>query len=261
MNLKSFLLIIASVLFTARATAQINESDTVKLHLRLSVSGNYQQGNVEIFTLRNRLDVLFAPDKNWVLKSQNSSLYQAFYSKKADNDIYSRNYLYFQPHRKIYPFAIAYISTNYRRKLDRRYFAGAGASWQAVNNAAIVLKFSASAVQESSVFRDTLYNYSEYNGAGKINLWRGTLYLGGWAYILHRRARLYYDAFWQPAFNNTANYRTQFDAGLDVPVWKGLMFNVLYTFTHENVVVQQVQQNDKILTFGLAYNLKKRQTK
>jgi hypothetical protein len=185
-------------------------------------------------------------------------LYQAFYSKKADNDIFSRNYLYFSPHRKVYPFAIAYVSTNFRRKIDLRYFAGAGATVQLVNSASVVLKCSASAVYESTRFGAMVFNYSEYDGSEKIELWRGTLYAGGWTYLLNRRIRLLYDAFWQPAFENRHNYRSQFDVGVDVPVWKGLYFNALYTYAHENVVVQQVLPNDRILTFGLGYNLKRR---
>ena len=54
----------------------------------------------------------------------------------------------------------------------------------------------------------------------------------------------------------TATTRTQFDVGIDFPVWKGLSVTALYSFTHEHVVVTNIQQEDKILTFGLGYNLK-----
>jgi len=39
--------------------------------------------------------------------------------------------------------------------------------------------------------------------------------------------------------------------------WKGLFFNVFYTYTHENVVVQKVLRDDRILTFGVGYNVRK----
>jgi hypothetical protein len=225
--------------------------------VRASLTGNYQQGNVEVLTIKSKWDFIFSPQKNWVFKSQNSSLYQAFYSKEADNDIFSRNYLYYKPQLKIYPFAIGYISTNFRRKIDNRYFAGAGLTYQLINTNKNVLKLSASAVYEATNFKANSYNYKEYNGDDKINLWRGTLYVGGWNYLLAKHIRLYYDAYWQPAFNNSHNYRTQVDVGADFPVWKGLSFNVLYAYTHENLVVTNILQDDKILTFGLAYNFKK----
>lgn len=254
--LKTLLLIIIFLWSLGKSFAQLNESDTTKFQLRASVTGNYQQGNVEVLNLKSKLDFTFSPHKNWVLKSQNSYLYQAFYSVKADNDIFSRNYMYYKPQHKIYPFAMAYISTNYRRKINNRYFVGAGATFQLINTKNNVLKLSMSAVYEATKFTSTNYNFAEYNGDKNIHLWRGTIYVSGWNYLLDKHIRLYYDAYWQPALNNSNNYRTQVDAGIDFPIWKGLSFNAIYAFTHENVVIEKVKQEDKILTFGVAYNVK-----
>jgi Protein of unknown function, DUF481 len=255
---KHFILWNLLLLSMCKSFAQLNESDTAKFQLRVSLTGNYQQGNVEVLNVKSKLECSYSPIKNWVIKSQNSSLYQAFYSVKADNDIFSRNYIYYEPQHKIYPFGIAYVSTNYRRKIDNRYFAGAGVTYQVINTQNNVLKLSASAVYEATKFASSNYNFSEYNGDKNINLWRGTLYVGGWNYLLEKHIRLYYDAYWQPAFNNNNNYRTQVDVGIDFPVWKGLSFNALYAFTHENLVIEKVKQQDKILTFGVAYNLKRK---
>lgn len=251
-------MIIMLLLSLGKIFAQLNESDTLRFQLRASLSGNYQQGNVVYFALRSKLDLTFAPYKKWVLKSQNNSLYQAFFSQKADNDIFSRNFLYYNPRGRIYPFAIAYVSSNFRRKINNRYFAGAGATWQAVNTKNHVLKFSASAVYEATKFNADTYNYDEYNGNSNINLWRGTLYLAGQHYLFERQIRLFYDAYWQPSFDNADNYRTQADAGMDFPVWKGVSMSILYTLTHEHVVAQNIKQEDKILSFGLAYNFKRK---
>ncbi len=99
--MKQQMLLWALCLFgSVQASAQLNESDTLKFQLRISVSGNYQTGNVAVFALRNRIDFSVSPVKNWVFKSQNSSLYQAFYGKKADNDLFSRNYLYGNCHSR-----------------------------------------------------------------------------------------------------------------------------------------------------------------
>lgn len=236
--------------------AQLNESDNATFQFRASLTGNYQQGNVEVLNIKSKLDLTQKMLNSWIFKTQNSSLYQAFYEKKVDNDIYSRNYLYYQPENKIYPFAIGYISSNFRRKISKRYFIGAGLTWQLIHGENHVLKIAASAVFESTKFRDTVFNFQEYNGNTNINNWRGTLYLGGWSYLLDKRIRCYYDAYWQPALNNKNNYRIQVDLGADFPIWKGLSLNALYTFTHENVVIDKIKPEDKILTFGLAYNLK-----
>lgn len=160
--------------------AQLNESDTVKFQLRATVSGNYQQGNVALLAIRSKLDFTYSPVKQLVLKSQNSSLYQEFGNRKADNDLFSRNYLYWRPQKKVYPFGIAYISSNFRRKIETRLFAGAGVTYQFVQKQFHVLKLSASNVYETNRFKGRVYNKREYNGSNQINLWRGTLYAGGW---------------------------------------------------------------------------------
>ena len=252
---KTFSVIIMHTFFFS-TSAQINESDTVKFQVRANLTGNYQRGNVEVLTVRSRLDFVYSPITDFVFKSQNSNLYQDIYAKKADNDIFSRNYYYHKPQNKVYAFAIGYISANYRRKIDFRYFAGPGITLQLRRTKNHVLKLSASAVYEQTKFSKSLYNYSEYNDSYKINVWRGTLYLSGWSYVFENRLRLYYDAYWQPALDKNYNYRTQFDLGADLPIWKGLSFNALYSFTHENVVIATVKQEDQILTFGVAYNLK-----
>lgn len=237
--------------------AQINESDTVALQIRSSLGGMYQKGNVELLVLRGRLDVLIAPAKDWVLKSQNVSLYQAFYSKKADNDLLSRNFVYYKPTRRVYPYGMAFISGNFRRKIDWRYYAGAGLSWQLVRTRKNVLKLSANGLYEQTRFSAADYNFERYDGLENIRLWRATAYLSGWHFLADNHVRLYYDAFWMPGIDHDDNYRAQIDLGLDFLLWKGLSFNVLYSFQQEQVVAAGIRQQDRILTFGLAYNLRK----
>lgn len=244
-------------LIATPALAQLNESDTTLVQVRASLTGTIQQGNVDVTTVRGKLDFTLSPVRDWVFKSQNSSLYQSFYATKADNDLFSRNYVYFRPWQRVYPFGIGYVSTNFRRRIDVRYFIGAGSSVQLVNSRQHVLKASAGAVYEETRFSATAFTEAAYNGSSTIALWRATTWLGGWHYLLGNHLRLYYDAFWQPAFSDGANYRWQFDVGFDFPIWRGLAFNALYTYTHENVVVTQVKADDKILTVGLSYNLRK----
>lgn len=241
-----------------KSNAQLNESDTLRFQMRASVSGNYQQGNVTMLSIRSKIDFSFSPHTNWVFKSQNSSLYQSFYGTEADNDIFSRNFFYPNPRLAVYPFAIVYVATNFRRKVRSRVFGGLGITWQAIHQPNHVLKISAGSVYESTQFGESLYNFAEYNGESNIRLWRGTLYAGGWHYILEKRLRLFYDAYWQPAFSNHRNYRTQLDAGIELPVWNGFSFNILYAYAHENLVMKTIQQEDKILNFGIAYSVKRK---
>ncbi len=237
-----------------RAIAQLTENDTAKFQLRSSVTGNYQQGNVELLNIKTRIDLLFRYSNKWAFKSQNNHLYQAFYSRKADNDIFSRNWWYYQPQRQYYPFVIAYMAANFRRKIDLRYFAGAGLTVRMVQTARHQLKLSASAVYEQTRFAGLSYNDPHYNGSNHVAVWRATTYLAGADYLLASHIRLYYDAYWQPALDHARNYRVQIDTGIDIPLYKGLAFSMLFSFTRENTVISGVEQVDKLLGFGLTYH-------
>lgn len=246
------------IVLSQLATAQINESDTMRLQLQLSLTGSYQKGNVEILTILSRNEFLIRLFPNWVFKTQISSLYTEFSDKKIDNNIFSRSALYYKPYKRVFGYVSPFVSTNYRRKIQFRYFIQSGPTWQAIRNETMVVKLSTNLVYESTLFTDTVFNESSYNGNERISLWRSTIYVGGWVFALQHKLRINYEFFWQPALDNSKNYRTQFEAGLNYPIWKGLGINVVYIYSHENVVVEGIKKDDRILTFGLSYMLRKK---
>ena len=73
-------------------TAQINESDTLKVKADLSLTGFWQGGNVQTLIFRAKSNFSFTPWKRWVFKTQNSYVYQEFGKVKADEDILSLNF-------------------------------------------------------------------------------------------------------------------------------------------------------------------------
>lgn len=244
--------------FTAySSSAQLNESDTTRFQLRAGASGAWQQGNVALVVLRSRLEMVTNGKQPVVFKTQNNSLYQEFSGFKVDNDLNSRNFLYYKPQRTIYPFALLYIQTNFRRKIDYRWFGGVGVTWQLVRQSHTNLKFSAGVLREDTRFSSTRFNENFYNGSRHIALWRGTFYLSGWHRLLNNKLRLFYSTYWQPGFEQVANNRAQADIGLELPIWKGLSFQTEYLFAYEQVVAERIQEIDRILTFGLNYQLKK----
>jgi len=245
--------LLLGMLVCHRAGAQINESDTLALQLRASFSGVYQKGNVELLALRARLDLSAMPAPNWVLKSQNVSLYQAFFNNKADNDLFSRNFLYFSPNRRLYPYAIAFVSGNFRRKIRWRYFTGLGLTWQALRAPGHVVKLSGNVVYEETLFAVDAFNQERYNGSRKLRFWRASAYLSGQHALAQGKFRLYYDAYWMPALSEANNHRTQIDAGLELALWRGLAFNVTYGRQFEGVVPVGVRARDAWLLFGLSY--------
>ncbi|MBK9292464.1 MAG: DUF481 domain-containing protein [Bacteroidetes bacterium] len=249
-------ILLAFALLSPNLRAQLNESDTLRFQLRWGAGGSHQTGNVEFFTLRSRAELVFAISPELRIKSQNNSLYQAFGSRRADNDLSSRNFLYFRPEAKVYPFAMVFVQRNFRRKIDQRLFAGAGFTWQAIRNPKGYLKFSASLVGEETLFADTRFSDSRYDGSRKISVWRPTLYATTSTANADQKFRLHGTAYWQPGLDKVPNNRISLELGADVSVWKGLMCNLLYVYGFEQVVPVAVRQRDGLLTFGFSYQIK-----
>tara|TARA_R110001632_G_scaffold179993_4_gene299983 strand:+ start:1070 stop:1828 length:759 start_codon:yes stop_codon:yes gene_type:complete len=238
------------LIFPVFLSAQINESDTLKLKASLSLTGFYQGGNVETFIFRAKTDVSFIPWKNWVFKNQNSYVYQAFGKEKADEDILSLNFLYLNPERKIYPFLLGFVSTNFRREIDLRYLVGAGVTFQVHNKKEDWLKISISSEYENTDFSTTNFNFTEYNGSQSINTMRSTIWLNGKYSLFKNKMILNHESYFQPSLEEGNNYRWQADIGLEFPVWKYVNFKVNYRHTFESIVVVNQQQQDRFLTAG-----------
>jgi hypothetical protein len=253
--MKRIFLLLIFVFCASFLHAQINESDTVRFQARFSVTGAWQKGNVEMFATRGKADISFSPARKLVFKTQNAYLYQSFFNKKADEDILSRNFMYWNPQARIYPFAMAFVSTNFRRNIDFRYFAGAGATWQIVHTKTHTLKFALSGVYEETNFKKTTFNDLAYNGQETIKTWRATAWLFGKHHVAKNKIILHYDAYLQPSLEKSNNLRWQVDAGVDLPITKNINFTTNFLYTYEGIVVLGNKQEDSILTFGVVFRV------
>lgn len=230
--------------------AQINESDTLRVKAGLSLTGFYQGGNVETVIFRAKSDLSFKPWKNWVFKNQNSYVFQEFGKEKADEDILSLNFLYLNPDRKIYPFVLGFVSTNFRRAIDLRYLLGTGVTFQVVEKKKNWLKLSLSTEYERTNFSQTDFNFSDYDGMESINTWRGTVWVNGKYHIFKDKFILNHECYFQPSLEQSDNFRWQADVGVEMPIWKFLNFKINYRHTFESIVIENQQQEDRFLTFG-----------
>lgn len=231
-------------------SAQINESDTLKVKANLSLTGFYQGGNVETLIFRAKSDFSFKPLKKWVFKTQNSFVYQEFGKVKADADILSLNFLYFNPKRKIYPLVLAILSTNFRREIDFRYLLGAGVNFEILSTKNSWLKFAISSEYEQTDFAQADFNRSEYDGDQTISTLRGTLWVNGKYNLFKKKVIATHEFYVQPSLEKSNNFRWQADIGIELPLWKFLNFKVNYLHTFESVVIQNQKREDTILTFG-----------
>ncbi|NBC05903.1 MAG: DUF481 domain-containing protein, partial [Bacteroidetes bacterium] len=159
--------------------AQSNASDTLKWKAKLSLTGIYQEGNVETAIFRAKAGMGYRPWKKWLFKTQNSYIYQEFGNQKADEDILSLNFLYFNPERRVYPQLLGFASTNFRRRIDLRYLLGAGVTFKILDQKKHVLKVSLSSEYEQTDFRTAIFNREAYNGSASIRTFRGTIWVNG----------------------------------------------------------------------------------
>ncbi len=231
-------------------SAQINESDSLKLKASLSLTGFWQSGNVETLIFRAKSDFSVKPWKRWVFKNQNSYVYQEFGKEKADEDILSLNFLYFNPERKLYPFVLGFVSTNFRREIDLRYLFGAGATYQILSKHNNWLKLSLSSEYERTNFSKTNFNYSQYDGIESINTIRGTLWIHGKHSLIKNKIIITHESYFQPSVKESDNFRWQADIGLEFPIWKFLNFKINYRHAFESIVIENQEQEDQFLTFG-----------
>jgi hypothetical protein len=231
--------------------AQINESDSLKVKADLSITGFWQGGNVETVIFRTKSNFTVKPWKKWVFKTTNSYVYQEFGKVKADEDILSLNFFYFNPEAKIYPFVLGFVSTNFRREIDVRSLFGAGVTFQIFNKDKDWLKLSISSEYEQTNFNKTTFNLAKYNGTNEINTLRGTIWINGKYYLFKKKVILGHESYYQPSLEDGDNFRWQADFSLELPVWKYVNFKINYIHTFESIVIENQHKEDTFLTFGL----------
>lgn len=244
------------VFFSLGGYAQLNESDTAKWQLETKWQGLWQTGNVQLLRITGGLEGQVWLHKNWVVKTQNVYLYQRFFGQRVDDEWLSRNYLYFKPNQKFYPYAISYVSSNLRRRIEQRVFAGIGLTQKVFATSGFWMKVSTNLLFEQSRFSKSQFNNSEYDGSPQVDIWRQTLYLQGFHSFSERRVNIHYQAYWQQAYQDVQNYRWQVSLALEAKLSASLALSTKWQFAHEHLVVVNVRENDMLWLWGITYKRK-----
>jgi hypothetical protein len=231
--------------------AQTDESDTLKFQARLSLSGILQGGNVQTVIFRANSDLSYSLWEKWVFKTQNSFVYQEFGKQKADEDILSLNFLYFNPKKRIYPLLLGFASTNFRRQIGIRTLFGGGVTFQLLKNDGNWLKVALSSEYEQTEFNNDTFNRIAYNGTPSINTFRGTIWIKGKYHLFKKKLIIGHESYYQPSLERGDNYRWRADLGLEIPLTKYLNFRTNFLHTFESIVIEGQRQEDTLLTFGL----------
>ncbi|MDV7393134.1 DUF481 domain-containing protein, partial [Arthrospira platensis SPKY1] len=199
------------------AFAQLNPSDTLRWKADLATTGFWQAGNVHTVIFRAKTEITIEPIRHWVFKTTNSYVYQEFGRVKADEDILSLNFLSYKPTQRVYPVLLGFVSTNFRRDIDRRTLLGAGLTLDLLQAKNAWLKVALSSELEHTAFGTSAFNRARYNGQTRINTVRGTLWVNGRYDVLPKRLILNHQSYIQPSLEARDNYRWQADLGLEMP--------------------------------------------
>ncbi len=237
--------------------AQLNESDTAQLQLQVRSGGSLQTGNVELLRITNQIEFSTHVFKKLVFKTQNNHLYQQIFGTQADDDLASRNYLYLNPQHKIYPYAIGYISTNFRRKINLRTFTGLGATYQALQKRGHTIKLSTNMLYEKSNYSAQIFNFQEFDGSSELRAFWSTLYISGMHQFKNSTIQLIYELYWQQSLEAKVNFRYHILGGVDFNVVKGLSIQSRIIYAFEHLVIVNVKEQDLLWTWGLSYHFKK----
>lgn len=239
------------MLLTVSASAQLREADTLAFGYRFGISGNRLTGNVERLLLISTAELVSAHER-WAIRSSNTWQYGTFGSANTENDLLSRNFIYLNQKKTIYPYWMIWLETNRRRDFAFRYQAGPGLSWAVLRAARHQLKLSLTATWEQTWYNNPFNESTAYPHADAINTFRATARLYGHHDLLGGKLRLRYETWAQASLSYADNWRVYSELFLEYPLYKSLAWRSGYTAYWESVVPAGVAERDSMLTFGFS---------
>jgi hypothetical protein len=229
---------------------QLTETDTMKLNTLLSVNGNLTFGNVERILMFIRAEaVLSSANRKWVFKTQNNYRYGTVKSNRTENDFVLVDYIYHQPFKKTYPFAIASYENNLIKKIRRRVGGGLGITVVPIKNKTSLLKLSVTAY-----FDRTIYEGAHTN-SHVINTTRAAIRIFGW-HQLKERLTFFYEFIDQMSISKAGSHRLIGAGGFNYRYSEIVDLISRLNYTHEDLTAEGVKPDDWFLTFGISLHYK-----
>lgn len=251
MRFKSFVVSII-VFIASQANAQLTEQDTLQFGYKISSTGSWITGNVDRFIVSNTLDLSHVGKKVGV-KSSTSYIYGTIFKQETENDFFSRNFIYLNPSKRLYPYVMAWFQHSQRQQIQFRYQVGIGATYTFVNNTNHLLKLSGTLTREQTRYNGTSFWIEPENlNNNEVTNYRATARILGSHTLLSKKLKILYETWYQPAFDDNTNWRYLLNAALELPISKQVSFRSALLYTHENTVLTNIKRDDKIVTFGLS---------
>ena len=237
-------------LLCLQANSQLNNNDTLNWQIKLSASGSLLDGNVSRFLLVNRLEVAYA-QPSWGMSTRNDYQYGTTRHIKTENDFVSYNFLYATPLKKLYPYVMGLVETNFRRKIRFRYQIGPGVSYNLSAKGNNLIRVAVNSTYEHTRFGGTKFENVPDSLSNIINVWRVTGRLFVRQHVFENKLRLICEFWWQQSVSDNRNYRFYNEEILELPLNKNFSFRTGLRYTYETVRLKGLKPYDLFWTFGL----------
>lgn len=244
----SLLLFCTGILFASKG--QLNKLDSTAFTARLACSGSLLEGNVSRLLLVNRLDLNYA-GQQWGYSNRTDYQYGEKNRSLSENDLVAYNFFYYQPAKKIYPFIMTIVETNYRRKILFRYQAGPGITYTLVKKPISLLRASFSATYEHTRFKEHQFENLADTSSNTIATYRITPRIYGVHALWKGKLNIVYELWLQQSIEHAANYRFFLEQGWEVPLIKHLDLKTTIRYTYENVRLKGLKAYDLFWVFGI----------
>jgi len=251
-NTLLFCTLLLGLLLPKMSFAQLTEADTANFAFQAGSTGYFSSGNVERLLLRNNLSVAVLDNKKgFGLKSSNTYVYGTFGNFKTEDDLFSRNFLYFKPKARVYPYLMYFFGQDFRHRIWQRHQAGVGGSLRLLQTKDNQLKFSLTVSREFTQYHSA--NFQEYDNEGSRELTLNRLTLSFFGRHHFGKLRFGYELWAQPALSDTPEtFRYHTDAFLNYKIGKIISLQTALNVNYEELALVGVERNDVVWSFGVA---------
>ncbi len=243
-----------AVIFPIFSSAQLQETDTSHWQANLNISGRLNTGNFERFLVAPEVNIahLDRQAKFGMALGQRYT-YGTFGDYRSENDLLSRNFIYWKPRSRVYPYFMAWFQKHERQQLLFRYQVGPGVTYALIRKKAQVFKVSLTATFEQNRYKNDSLSYIKDQSAAKYEALRATLRIAGNHLIASGLANFYYEGYFQQAVDNKENWRVFAEGGITIKMIRGFGTRIFATYEYQKVLVKGQKPNDLIFNFGLNY--------
>jgi len=186
-----------------------------------------------------------------------SMLYNRVNGRVTEYGYYVKGLVVWHPMEKVQPFLVSIYEYSERRQVDFRTITGPGLSYTALENQnhKLYLQFA------------ILFDYTAYNGmdfrilglqeSSVRRIVRPSPRIVGEHFFKNQDIRITYEYWFHNSLQRIDDTRMKLDLNIDFKITEWLSFRTALDYFFENIVLQGLNSNDLLLSFGLNLHNKK----